>query len=545
MTWERALEADARLAAKNSVLIRAAIRQSFNAERAYQGYLATNPDLTLSLPQQRSRARAWAMINLRINLEPLKEVMLKVWSDAVQLGNLAAQEEIDNAKAKAKADTTSVVDWSKWKPGDEPASTWASNPGILRLLLQSQGITWKGFSDTTIQDIGNAVGEAIKLGLSAKVSAKNIMNHVANPARALTIAITEQNRAISMATQQRYKDAGLEKMEWLVFEPCKICAQNADVVVEIGKPFPSGDTRPPAHPNCRCALGPVIPGFNDRPVIVNDQPIESAPTAGVMITPQTQGARESATIVSANEKVKAKHTSVEDWDREELRKISEIKDLIAEETQIWNGATQQYEKTWRQPQDVRLKAILEAQGFTAKPQVVDGTQMYLLGEKNPRMWRGVTPTPNLSAAQMIEQFKTGDMFVGTGVIGNGVYSGNNYNYVLKYAQDKSENVMALVFKPGARFVDYKVADEGANQLSQAFYHKAFGRKADLEKSVYRDFVESFGDLTESEARELGWMFHDPGAWAAAHGYDAISNIDSKTKEAVYVILNRGAVAIEK
>lgn len=485
------------------------------------------------------------MINLRINLEPLKEVMEKVWADALLLGTLAAQEAILEAQQKQKADVSGFIDWSKWKPGDEAAALVARKPGLLNLLRQAQGFTWKTFSDTTLADIGNSIGEAIALGLDAKRSAKLIRNHVASPARALTIAITEQNRAVSYATSQRYREAGLEKMEWLVFEPCKICAKNANVVVEIGKPFPSGDQRPPAHPNCRCALGPVIPGFNDRPVTVNDQPIESAPTAGVMTETQTQGAGETATIVSENAKVEAKHTSVEDWDRQELRKISDIKDLVAEETQIWNGATQQYEKTWRQPQDVRLKALLEAQGFTAKPSVVDGTQMYLLGENNPRMWRGVTPTPNLSAAQMIEQFKTGDMFVGTGVIGNGVYSGNNYNYVLKYAQDKPENVMALVFKPGSRFVDYKVADEGANQLSQAFYHKAFGRKADLEKSVYRDFVESFGDLTESEARELGWMFHDPGAWAAAHGYDAISNIDSKTKEAVYVILNRGAVAVEK
>ena len=58
MTWERALEADARLAAKNAVLIRAALRQSFDAERAYQGYLNTTPNLELNLVQQRVRARS-------------------------------------------------------------------------------------------------------------------------------------------------------------------------------------------------------------------------------------------------------------------------------------------------------------------------------------------------------------------------------------------------------------------------------------------------------------------------------------------------------
>jgi hypothetical protein len=55
-------------------------------------------------------------------------------------------------------------------------------------------------------------------------------------------------------------------MQWLVFDPCKICAQNANQIVNIGQQFPSGDQRPPAHPNCRCALAPVIPGFDDQPI---------------------------------------------------------------------------------------------------------------------------------------------------------------------------------------------------------------------------------------------------------------------------------------
>jgi hypothetical protein len=264
MTWERALEADARLAAKNALLVRAALRQQLDAERAYQGYLATTPDLTLSLPQQRVRARAWAIINIRPNLEPLKSVVDKLWAEGLALGYTAAGEALIEAQEAKKADTTSVVDWSKWKAGDEAASLVAKKPGLMNLLRQAQGFTWKSFSDATLNDLGNSIGEAIALGLDAKRSARNIMNHVASPARALTIAITEQNRAISYATSVRYREAGVQQMEWLVFDPCKICAQNANQVVNIGQQFASGDQRPPAHPNCRCALAPVIPGFADE-----------------------------------------------------------------------------------------------------------------------------------------------------------------------------------------------------------------------------------------------------------------------------------------
>jgi hypothetical protein len=159
-------------------------------------------------------------------------------------------------------------------------------PRAFQQLLQSQGITFKGFSDTTLTDIGNAIGEAIHLGLDAKQSAKLIANHVASPARALSIAITEQNRAISQATVNRYKEAGLQQHQWLVFQPCAICATNANQIVNIGTPFPSGDLQPPAHPHCRCALAPVIPGFDDpaatggvvtQPVITPDEIVASEP----------------------------------------------------------------------------------------------------------------------------------------------------------------------------------------------------------------------------------------------------------------------------
>jgi hypothetical protein len=263
MTWERALEADARLAARNALLIRAALRQQFDAERAFEGYARTMPDTNLSLPQQRLRARAWAIVNIRPNLEPLKEVLARIWAQGYALGDTAAREALLEAKEAQKAEAQGIVDWSKWKPGDAVAALLLKPPRAFQELFQSQGITFKGFSDTTLTEIGNALGEAIHLGLDAKQSAKLIANHVASPARALSIAITEQNRAISQATVNRYKDAGLQQHEWLVFDPCVTCAKNANIKENIGAPFPSGDTQPPAHPHCRCVLAPVIPGFDD------------------------------------------------------------------------------------------------------------------------------------------------------------------------------------------------------------------------------------------------------------------------------------------
>ena len=46
-------------------------------------------------------------------------------------------------------------------------------------------------------------------------------------------------------------------LRWLTSEDekvCPVCDGNDNVVVAIGKPFPSGDLYPGAHPRCRCAL---------------------------------------------------------------------------------------------------------------------------------------------------------------------------------------------------------------------------------------------------------------------------------------------------
>jgi hypothetical protein len=264
MTYKRALEADARLAAKNALKIRAALRQTFDPKRVYEQYLLTQPNQSDSTPQNNARARAWVMLNVRVNMEALKEVMLRVWAEGYVTGQAFADEQLQIARELNKADdTTAEVDWANWQPGDRAAALLLRPPKAFQQLLESQNITFKDFSDTTVRDIGNAIGEAIELGLPAERAAKRLMTHVANPARALSIAITEQNRAISYATINRYKEAGLEKMEWEVSSPCDKCAQNANQVVPIGQAFRSGNTQPPAHPHCRCVLLPVLPDFDD------------------------------------------------------------------------------------------------------------------------------------------------------------------------------------------------------------------------------------------------------------------------------------------
>jgi hypothetical protein len=241
----------------------------------------------------------------------------------------------------------------------------------------------------------------------------------------------------------------------------------------------------------------------------------------------------------------------EAWDKNKIMEIAKIKEENAQPVKIWNGAIGEYQTLYRKLEgDPRLKALLEVQGFTAKPTLVNATEFDNLVQKGGiRVYRGLTSTDNLSAEKMIEMFKTGDMFVGTGVAGNGVYSSINYDYVIKYAMDKPENVIEMVLSPTAKFIEMEAAQEGADALSMAFYDKAFGRS--YKNSALGEIVDAYSDAlggaTQDELRALGWLLHEPGAYATTMGYDAIrySDLDNDGKDALYVILNRGAVVAKK
>jgi SPP1 gp7 family putative phage head morphogenesis protein len=275
-----ALDADGRIAAKNAVKIRAALRQVTDFKRVFEKYQETHPQPTENLAQDRARARSWVILNVYLNNEALDAAIKRSWAEAYVLGNTAAGEWIAKTREAQKADQ-SGIDWDNWQPGDK-ATALLLNPtgGFAKFLEQSGGASFfKKFDKETVENLGTALSNSIELGLDAEHAATMIAKHVASPARALTIAITEQNRAMSYGSIQRYKEADLERMEWHTSDPCDKCAQNGGAVVVIGQDFPSGQAQPPAHPHCRCVLLPVIPGMEEEPAI-----------PGAVVTPMPTGA---------------------------------------------------------------------------------------------------------------------------------------------------------------------------------------------------------------------------------------------------------------
>jgi hypothetical protein len=97
-------------------------------------------------------------------------------------------------------------------------------------------------------------------GGTAAALAAAIAAALGSTANALRIAKTEVFRAFNGAMAEAYRRANVDRVRWVTrsANPCPICLENeAAGAHHLGQPFPSGDTAPPAHPNCECVLVPA------------------------------------------------------------------------------------------------------------------------------------------------------------------------------------------------------------------------------------------------------------------------------------------------
>lgn len=131
----------------------------------------------------------------------------------------------------------------------QAAAAWAA---------KNAGQLIPGIDDYTIQLIADAVSEGIKeqLGVSGTASLINQILDDMSSTRAETIATTEMNAAMSEAALQKLTRLGIAYKQWILGpNPCEICEGNADDgAISVDEDFSSGDARPPAHPNCECAV---------------------------------------------------------------------------------------------------------------------------------------------------------------------------------------------------------------------------------------------------------------------------------------------------
>ena len=187
----------------------------------------------------------------------LNPVLTDAWTEAWALGQQAA--------ASFFSDTG--VDWSDWKPGNPAAArTLADGAKGLQDLLDHYGVdTIRSIAKTRMGELADLLAEALDEGWSTDHLARQLHDVLDDPGRAEMVARTEVARAQSQATADTYRGASVQRVEWITSptDACPICVANAEESpVRLGQDFRGGQDAPPQHPNCRCALVPVIPGMS-------------------------------------------------------------------------------------------------------------------------------------------------------------------------------------------------------------------------------------------------------------------------------------------
>lgn len=244
-----------RLSAKNAGKVRRAFKDVLHGDEIARQWAETHPAGGSVSPQM---ARDWARVQISVSKKPMQNALARIYAEGYVTGEYAAEYMLARLKGLQKAPKVGagVVDWETWTPGNRAAAALVKPKGGLASLLATRKITISDeVINTKLDRIGTALGRGLELGWTTKQIAQALDTIIDDPQHALTIAQTEMSRAVSIATRDAYETAGVEQVEWLVAEGCDECQENADASpIGIGDTFPSGDSEPPAHPNCMCAL---------------------------------------------------------------------------------------------------------------------------------------------------------------------------------------------------------------------------------------------------------------------------------------------------
>ena len=259
MKWP-ARGATVRLAAKHTEKIRKAFKDSLDAEAIVKSWNETHIHDASTTPEL---ARDWAKVHVVFKKKPLEDALRFLYADGYVLGETASEVMLASLIVKKAAGTEATVgvgnvNWDTWKPGNRAAAALLEPKNGLKTLLDGKNILVNGITDTKLNTIGSVLAQSLSDGSTVQKTASLINDVIDDPERAAMIARTEISRAVNIASNDLYASSGVEQVDWLVAEGCQDCQDNADASpIDIGSEFPSGDTEPPAHPNCMCTIAPA------------------------------------------------------------------------------------------------------------------------------------------------------------------------------------------------------------------------------------------------------------------------------------------------
>jgi SPP1 gp7 family putative phage head morphogenesis protein len=152
-----------------------------------------------------------------------------------------------------------AAEWAEDRAAELVGKKWVNDQ-----LVDNPDPQW-AITDSTRDGLRDLVTQAFKDGLGPKELRDKVeSSYEFSDARAATIARTEIGFAHVQGAITGWKLSGeVAGYEWALGSEHEIeddCDLNDGEYAAIGEDFPSGDDAPPLHPNCVCALLPVLKG---------------------------------------------------------------------------------------------------------------------------------------------------------------------------------------------------------------------------------------------------------------------------------------------
>jgi len=175
-------------------------------------------------------------------------------------------------------------------------------------------------------------------------------------------------------------------------------------------------------------------------------------------------------------------------------------------------------------QDMFLKELNKRQGYDGLPNVMPVNEFQKVPGET--LHRGLAGTSRVPAEKMIEQYKSGDLFTGLGIYGNGTYTayGQYGELVARGYTGEKGKVLQMKLKPEAKVI----TRDDLKKVRSQILKDVFG-------------IEKVGMDDPFIQKAYQYIFADDCHFATMLGYDAI-NVTSRN---YMIILNRTATIVPK
>ena len=332
----------------------------------------------------------------------------------------------------------------------------------------------------------NKLLEGLTINLIQGKPPDNLIKEIANTfevdrKRAATLVFTEKAYFQSIAQRDSFKNLGIEEYEivaTLDTKTSEICREMDGRHFKLSD-YQIGLTAPPFHPRCRTATAPF---FDDE---FEDEVKRAA-----------RDENGDYYTVPANMKYDEWYRGFVEGDKNTLDKLKPTKsakkvesirtfdgiikipsrsydDIIEYIANIDDTSFNSNVKIKIGDEDNILKDIMDEVGASGLPKSISEDEFNVLIEKGQQaLYRGVTDE------KFVKEFLEGNVFVGLGVNGSGIYTSSSRKYALRYANEIDDNVMKMLIDDKAKIIPIDKLYKDKKSFIKYIESKFNGKKKD-------------------------------------------------------------------